>query len=93
MNMPDPNEETHKCSALSCDSQIPLKRLMCYRHWWMLPHELRRQIWKEYRPGQEKEGVASASPAYLELVGQAVEFIREKESKAPQHAEAPSDAS
>jgi hypothetical protein len=31
----------------------------CREHWFKLPKPLRDAIWKEYRPGQEKDGTPS----------------------------------
>lgn len=32
---------------------------MCKRHWFALPKPLRDVIWREYRPGQEKDKLPS----------------------------------
>jgi hypothetical protein len=47
---------------------------MCRTHWYRLPAALRSRIWDTYRPGQT---AATASPEYLEALGEALNFARE----------------
>jgi hypothetical protein len=39
------------CHAVDCNERIPPDRLMCPRHWYMVPAPLRTQVWQTYRPG------------------------------------------
>jgi hypothetical protein len=51
---------------------------MCKRHWFMLPKRLRDEIWRTYRPGQERDKKPSAE--YMAAFAATTAFIREKES-------------
>lgn len=44
--------EDHHCHAYHCETRVPPERLMCGKHWWMVPPEIRDRVWKHYRPGQ-----------------------------------------
>ncbi len=50
----------HCCHAHGCTTQIPPKIFMCLTHWNMVPKRIQAAIWREYRPGQEKDKEASA---------------------------------
>jgi hypothetical protein len=45
----------HLCHAHGCKIEIAPRLLMCPRHWFALPGKLRAAIWREYRPGQERD--------------------------------------
>ena len=45
----------HTCHAHGCTKRVAAKMFMCAPHWWSLRKELRDAIWREYRPGQEKD--------------------------------------
>lgn len=42
----------HRCHALGCQVTVPPEMLMCKRHWFSVPHNIRRAVWTHYRPGQ-----------------------------------------
>lgn len=45
----------------------------CKEHWFKLPKTLRDAIWREYRPGQEKDG--TPSDRYLVVAALVQEWI------------------
>lgn len=49
----------HTCHWTGCARQVPPAMWGCKEHWFKLPKALRDAIWKEYRPGQEKDGTPS----------------------------------
>lgn len=49
----------HTCHWTNCGKQVPPAMWGCKEHWFKLPKPLRDAIWKEYRPGQEKDGTPS----------------------------------
>ena len=46
---------THLCHAHACTERVPPRMLMCKPHWTVLPKAIRDAVWREYRPGQEKD--------------------------------------
>jgi hypothetical protein len=42
----------HTCHARGCTMLVPPERLMCGRHWKMVPPELQKAVWHHYRAGQ-----------------------------------------
>ncbi|HEX9551842.1 MAG TPA: hypothetical protein VF983_01440 [Streptosporangiaceae bacterium] len=40
------------CPIPRCSRQIDPSRLMCRSHWYMVPKELRDQVWATWRSGQ-----------------------------------------
>jgi len=69
----------HFCHAKACEVVIPPKMLMCKRHWFMVPADLRKAVWREYRPGQEvgKEPTAE----YLGAARNAIEAVQAREER------------
>jgi len=53
---------------------------MCYKHWTMVPADLRRLIWRHYRNGQEVD--KSPSAEYLEVAKKAQDSVQKKEFEA-----------
>jgi len=43
----------HKCHWPGCTINVQPKLWGCKRHWFMLPRELRDEVWRTYRAGQE----------------------------------------
>lgn len=72
-------EIPHLCHAVDCNERIPPARLMCPRHWYLVPHPLRKQVWKTYRPGQEID--KNPSWAYLQAAHAAINFVARAEGK------------
>ena len=52
---------THTCNAHGCPKNVPPRMFMCKRHWTALPKAIQRAIWREYRPGQERDKNPSAA--------------------------------
>lgn len=63
----------HTCHALLCRTMVPPRLHMCGRHWRMVPKPLQRQLWAEYRPGQEQDMQPTA--AYLRAAAACVEAV------------------
>ena len=61
-------DTTHQCPAPGCTVRVPQERLACARHWYMLPAELRQQLWRAYRRGTivEHAAVLSRCVAWFE---------------------------
>ena len=74
-----PKEQVKLCHAVDCNVRIPLNRLMCPRHWHIVPQEMRTDVWRTYQPGQEN-GV-KPTQAYLDASAAAINFIAKLESK------------
>lgn len=53
----------HVCHAEGCNVPVPPRMLMCSRHWRRVHADTQRAIWREYRPGQERD--KSPSVRYL----------------------------
>lgn len=70
----------HYCHAEGCRVVVNPKILMCRRHWFQVPAQLRRAVWREYRPGQEVD--KRPSPEYLSVMRAAIEAVAEKEQAA-----------
>ncbi len=50
---------SHTCHAHGCTKRVPPKMFACLQHWRALPVKIQRAIWREYRPGQERDKDAS----------------------------------
>jgi hypothetical protein len=51
---------SHTCHAHGCETPVPPRMFMCKSHWFKLRKSLRDAIWREYRPGQERDKQPSA---------------------------------
>ena len=56
----------HACHHPSCEMPVPPRLLACPPHWYQLPRQIRAEIWRTYRPGQERD--KRPSQAYLDAV-------------------------
>jgi hypothetical protein len=54
----------HTCHWPGCAKPVPPAMWGCRAHWYALPEALRDEIWRTYRPGQEK--TLTPSRAYVE---------------------------
>lgn len=53
--MSEPQTPEHHCHAHGCTRAVPPKLFMCKSHWYALPKPVRDAVWREYRPGQERD--------------------------------------
>jgi len=59
----------HLCHAKECKVRIDSPNLMCSKHWFMVPPDLRHKVWAAYQSGQSddkkpsKEWCAAAEAA------------------------------
>lgn len=67
----------HWCVARKCMTNVPPNRLMCTRHWKLVPYSIQKRIWNEYRPDQN---LMSASPEYLAAAQDAIEAVEKAEA-------------
>jgi len=57
-----------RCPVTGCEEQIDPSRLMCRKHWYRVPRQLRDRVWATWRSG---EGILSAEhqEAVLAAIG------------------------
>lgn len=67
----------HHCHWPGCDTQVPPAMWGCRKHWYRLPGHIRNQIWKTYRPGQERDQRPSRD--YIEAAQAAQAWIATQE--------------
>lgn len=67
----------HLCHAIGCTVAVPPSKLMCLKHWRMVPKALQHAVWEHYVPGQERR--KDPSRDYLVAALAAVEAVAEKE--------------
>jgi hypothetical protein len=71
----------HTCHWPGCTRQVPPAMWGCKAHWYALPQDLRDQIWRTYRPGQEK--TLTPSRAYVEAALKVQAWIAAHHPPAP----------
>jgi hypothetical protein len=67
---------THTCHWPGCPKAVPPTMWGCSRHWFMLPVELRAEIWRTYKPGQEI--TKTPSEAYLAAAHHVQDWITQR---------------
>jgi hypothetical protein len=63
----------HHCHAIACEVPVPPSMLMCRKHWFSVPRDLRNRVWAEYDNGITK--------AYCAAAKAAVTAVAEKEGR------------
>jgi hypothetical protein len=69
----------HTCHWPGCDVPVPPAMWGCKPHWFALPLDLRMQLWRSYRPGQEI--TKDPSPAYIEAALEVQQWIQDYQRK------------
>lgn len=69
----------HACHWPGCERKVPPAQWGCREHWYKLPLELRREVWRTYRIGQEDSKTPSAS--YIAVAKRVQKWILERENK------------
>lgn len=69
--------EKHTCHWPGCGRIVEPRLWGCGSHWYRLPADLRRRIWRTYRPGQEI--TKTPSEAYIAVAREVQEWIKENE--------------
>lgn len=64
---------TNCCKIFNCTAPIPSDRLMCVKHWRMVPKDLQRDVWRQYRAGDARPSIA-----YLNATKAAVQAVEAK---------------
>ena len=72
----------HVCHWPGCEAQVPPAMWGCRAHWYRLPKEIRAEIWRAYRPGQERDGRPSV--AYIRAANKATAWVQAQQRKAQQ---------
>jgi hypothetical protein len=67
----------HTCHAIGCSEEVPPKKLMCLRHWRMVPDELKVKVYEAYVVGQCD--TKKPSRIYLEYARRAITAVRQAE--------------
>lgn len=58
----------HECHWPGCTTQVKPALWGCRKHWYTLPEELQKKIWKAFEPGQEISG--RPSQAYVDAANE-----------------------
>lgn len=69
----------HMCHAIGCDVAVPPAMLMCRRHWYMVPADIRDRIWRAYVPGQEI--TKTPTRHYLSVMDEAIQAVAKREGR------------
>lgn len=74
----DPVMDPHKCPVDGCSRSRGDRQLMCKKHWYMVPKELRDNVYRTARRMWDGEG--GATHAWSEAADAAVAAVEEKEA-------------
>ncbi len=69
----------HTCHAHGCTRKVKPAVFMCYPHWKLVPPEIQAAIWKNFRPGQEKD--KRPSEGYQHAAKRAIDAVRDTEEQ------------
>lgn len=65
----------HHCHWPGCTRDVPPAMWGCRAHWFTLPAQIRSEIWRTFKPGQEVKGTPSREYVYAAQAAQ--EWIHE----------------
>ena len=68
----------HSCAAPACESQVPNDWLMCKRHWYKVPKDLRDEVWATWR------NVKRDPESYRDARERAIKSLLKKDGADPQ---------
>jgi hypothetical protein len=68
-----PDSATHQCPAMHCTRRVRQDMLTCRAHWFMIPKQLRDDVWATYAGGS---GMGSIE--HTEAITAAVDALNEK---------------
>lgn len=71
----------HECHATGCRTRVAPHLWGCRKHWTMVPVEIRNEVWRHYRRGQERD--KNPSIGYLKAARAAVVAVAELEGLTP----------
>jgi len=71
----------HRCHVKDCEVVVPLVKLMCKTHWFMVPSKMRADVLDTYKPGQEAFTTADEMPSieWIKAAREALNFVSKKE--------------
>lgn len=75
--------QKHNCAASRCPERVAPSILMCKKHWYMVPRDIRMRVLRSYQPGQEKVGWSATTAEYQDAVRAAIEAVAIKEGHKP----------
>lgn len=67
----------HLCHANRCKSICAPSKLMCLRHWKMVPRHLQNAVYDTFKSGQER--TKSPSREWVKAARNAINYVYEKE--------------
>ena len=67
----------HHCHAYRCKTLVPPERLMCLKHWRMVPKPLQQSVWEHYRDGQCDD--KNPSEDWHKAADAAIHFVKARE--------------
>ena len=71
-----------QCRASGCPATIPLEHLMCHRHWFMLPDDMRQDVWRALQA--KRTGDQAGQVEYGVAVIRAIKFVDAEERSRQQ---------
>lgn len=71
-------DRKHDCAAHGCAERVDHDKLMCLKHWRMVPADIRSLVWSTWRR------VSRDPSAYREARDKAVEAVAEKDARMRQ---------
>jgi hypothetical protein len=70
----------HLCHARDCEKECKPEKLMCGKHWAMVPAHIQRAVYKAYRPGQCDD--KRPSQEWIDAAEAAIKAVAAAEVKA-----------
>jgi hypothetical protein len=69
----------HTCHADGCSVTVAPRLLMCIRHWRLVPKPLQAEVYRLYRPGQERDKRPTIE--YLDAMQRAINAVAKLEGR------------
>lgn len=75
----EPKPLPHTCHIPECAVEVPSQMLMCRKHWFMVPANIRRRVWKHFNVAQCSDDPDRPRPTreWLDAADDAIKAVRE----------------
>jgi hypothetical protein len=71
------SDRRHPCPGPGCATRIDRHRLMCLRHWRMVPRPLQAAIWRAWNGGR-----GAGSPEHAEAILAAIDAVERRAAQS-----------
>lgn len=66
----------HRCPADGCSLMVNTDKLMCYKHWKLVPEDIQKKVYRTYY-AKQRNGTQANEQAHYDAMQEAIEAVNE----------------